>query len=923
MKKLIQLFLLLFLLYGTDTIVRAQVTVPVREGKPWAYWWWMGSAITREGIKQNLEAYARAGMGGLHIIPIYGVKGFESQYISYLSPQWMEMLQYTVQEAGRLNMGIDMSMGTGWPFGGKQVTREAAAKKFMVREFVIPAGKPFSYPIKTDPTHKEALLQVASLYTAQNEFIQDVTGTVDPQGNIHIKSAAQLRKLVVLYSVPTGQKVKRAAPGGEGLVLDYFSKDALQHYTTSFQEAFEQFKTDKYKVRSFYNDSYEVYGANWTDNFLQEFSKRRGYDFSRYIHLLNDTVFSEQGTRVLTDYQETISDLLLENFTQPWAVWVKERGLITRNQAHGSPGNILDYYAAVDIPETESFGSKQFDIPLYRLDKDFDEKRFGKPNRLTMKFASSAANISGKPLVSAETSTWLGDHFKVAPSQIKPLLDEQFTAGVNHIFFHGITYSPPDIPWPGWLFYASTNYAPSSHFWNYMPEITGYISRIQSVMQQTRPDNNVLLYFPIYDLWSKPKGKSMIQLLDVHYASNEWLLNASVGKTGQVLLDKGYQFDYISDRQLQALEANTRGELLTNANIPYQTLVIPACTHMPLETMKAIVRLVEKGVEVVFVENVPQRIPGFHNYASREGEMKQLQARLKASKNTIIISPLQTLTQDLMNIGVQRESLADQQLSFIRKNHAEGKVYFVTNLHNRFTADTIQLNTSAQSVELYNPLMQEKGLVPFKQAGAKSIKLYLTLAPGQSCIITTYAKKQAGNNYVYQLPDEAAPISLQGNWNLTFTTGEPAIPAAVTTSQLTSWTTLGDSLTQYFSGTGVYTLQFTLPATATLSKGFLLDLGDVREMAQVTINGQNIGKVWSLPYRLYIKPGILKKENTLQIAVTNLSANRIRYMDKQKVEWKKFHEINFVNIRYEPFDAAKWEPVVSGLLGPVQLIPLK
>jgi hypothetical protein len=94
-------------------------------------------------------------------------------------------------------------------------------------------------------------------------------------------------------------------------------------------------------------------------------------------------------------------------------------------------------------------------------------------------------------------------------------------------------------------------------------------------------------------------------------------------------------------------------------------------------------------------------------------------------------------------------------------------------------------------------------------------------------------------------------------------------------------------------------------------------------MAQVTLNGTALGKVWSLPFRVYVKPGILKKQNILQIAVTNLSANHIRYLDTQKVEWKKFHEINFVNIRYEPFDAAKWEPVESGLLGLVKLIPLK
>jgi hypothetical protein len=203
------------------------------------------------------------------------------------------------------------------------------------------------------------------------------------------------------------------------------------------------------------------------------------------------------------------------------------------------------------------------------------------------------------------------------------------------------------------------------------------------------------------------------------------------------------------------------------------------------------------------------------------------------------------------------------------------------------------------------------------------VKLYLSLAPGQSCLITTYDHKRTGNPWVYQLPKQAEPIILQGKWNIAFTKGEPKLPASTTTEKLTSWTTWDDSTAQFFSGTATYSLQFSIPAKTDVSKGFLLDLGDVREMAQVTLNGTALGKVWSLPFRVYVKPGILKKQNILQIAVTNLSANHIRYLDTQKVEWKKFHEINFVNIRYEPFDAAKWEPVESGLLGLVKLIPLK
>jgi hypothetical protein len=178
MHRLFQL-LSIFILFQANTLSYAQIATPVREGKPWAYWWWMGSAVTKEGIRQNLEAYAKAGIGGLHNIPIYGAKGYESQYVSCLSPQWMDIVQYTVQEAGRLNMGIDMSMGTGWPFGGAMVDKTATAKKFVVKEFALPAGKAFNSFLKPDSTNKDASLQTLSLYDAGGKFTHDLTRDLD------------------------------------------------------------------------------------------------------------------------------------------------------------------------------------------------------------------------------------------------------------------------------------------------------------------------------------------------------------------------------------------------------------------------------------------------------------------------------------------------------------------------------------------------------------------------------------------------------------------------------------------------------------------------------------------------------------------------------------------------------------------------
>ena len=410
--------------------------------KPWAYWWWMGSAVNEKDISSNLQDFAAAGFGGMHIIPIYGVKGEETNFIQYLSPKWVAMLEFTVQEAKRLHLGIDMTLGTGWPYGGSHVLEKDAAKLFKIK-----------------------------------------------------KQGDQL----VLDMQPTNQKVKRAAPGGEGLVLDHFDKDAVQRYFQPFDAIFSK---NNIGVRAFYNDSYEVYGANWTTNFFEKFKAKRGYDLNVHLDVMAlDSAKTDREKRIWADYNQTLADLLLEDFTKPLVDFTHKHHKVLRNEAHGSPANVLDLYAASDVPESEFFGSLPYNIPNYQQDPDFSSKRFGSPDELLLKLASSAANVSGKPLVSSETATWLGNHFKVSLKQIKPIIDQSFIGGINHVFFHGVPYSPPNAVFPGWLFYASTNFNQQSHFWKTLPQLNGYIERCQTLLQNAKSDNDVLLYFPLVDKW--------------------------------------------------------------------------------------------------------------------------------------------------------------------------------------------------------------------------------------------------------------------------------------------------------------------------------------------------------------------------------------------------------------------------------------
>jgi len=868
--------------------------------------------VTKTGITENLEDMHTAGIGGVHIIPIYGEKGDEANYVTYLSPEWMELLKHTIREAKRLGMGVDMTNGTGWPFGGPSVSSSDAAKVFQVKAIQITdSANVHDYQKAND----QASLIALAGYDEKGNYT-DITSKVDSKGHIHWGKDPKPMKVYAAFQGPTQQKVKRSAPGGEGLVIDYFSNPAISNYMKVFEDAFKTSEIEKGDIRSFYNDSYEVYGANWTTDFLSEFRKRRGYDLLPYLNFLADTSDLEIRPRVVADYCETISDLLYNGFTANWVKKSHEIGMLTRNQAHGSPGNLLDLYALADIPETESFGASGFSIPGLRQDPDFEENRFGRPNPLTMKFASSAANIAGRNLVSSESTTWLGDHFKVALSQIKPQIDELFISGINHVFFHGTTYSPKEKPFPGRLFYASTNYGPSSHFWKELPALTGYIANCQTILQNTESDNDILLYFPIHEVWRKQKNELFIRLFDVH-KSKDWLQNSSFGNLAQRLWNTGYTFDYISDRMLDGL--TVENGTLISGNARYKVIVVPFIQHIPIGTLKRLKDLAGKGATIIFEKNIPTDVPGMFDYEKKRVVAETIKADMlsRSSKIRVSINIPETLSEK----DIYAEEMAKKGLEFIRKHSGDSTIYFITNLSDQFSEDWIQLATKAKTVTIYDPGIEKRGNAAIK-AKEKGTEIYLQLLPGQSCILTCMNEKTDTKEWIYQQAEPENSIAIQGNWLLTPTQGAPELPAPVTADHLGTWTTLGEKY-QTYSGKVVYSNTFDIPAKLLSGNGFLLDLGVVRETARVRINGIDLGLVWCLPNQIVVPGGIIHKKNTIEIEVTNLTFNRIIALDKQNANWKNFNEINFVNIRYQPYDASNEKPLDSGLMTYPSLIPLK
>lgn len=889
--------------------------------KPWTRWWWMGNAVDEKGLDKQLTTLHKAGFGGVEIVPIYGAKGFEKQYLTYLSPEWMKMLQFTTNKSKSLNMGVDMSVGTGWPIGGPQVDEQDAATKMIVQTYEINPNEKFSDKIilkdEKQKNLKTVKLDIVTAYNEKNEAIV-LTDKINADGTLNWKPGLGKWTVYAVFVGKTLQKVKRAAPGGEGYTLDHFSPDATKDYLKTFDKAFGN---SNYGIRSFFNDSYEVYNADWTPDFLNEFKKRRGYDLSPFIKYLVSNEENEIAGRVKSDYRETLNELILNNFTKDFTNWAHSKNSKNTNQAHGSPGNLLDLYAAVDIPESETFGSSIFEIPGLKRDTA-DIQKSDMPDFNMLKFASSAANVTGKKLTSNETFTWLTEHFKTSWSQAKPEVEQVFLSGINHVFYHGTTYTPADVQFPGWLFYASVNFVPENSLWPHLKGLNSYIERTQSVLQSGKSDNELLMYWPVYDQWASPKGKDVT--FKVHNVE-KWLVPTPMYENMNKLSKMGYSLDMISDKMIGESKSENQKIQFSKEGSAYQVLIIPELTYLPESTLKSIIDLAQNGASIIF-QNEPKDIPGNFEVEKRRTQLKSLWNQIplqnqtgtlkfaNVGKGKILLSS--DVAKALEYLKIEREKLTDTGLKFVRRQFDGGKYYYIVNHTSKEINQNIPLNFVGKQVTLMNP---ENGNYGLAKTQNNSVKVQLK--SGESLIIKNTEDIYTSIPNWYYAEKTDAPILLHQPWQLTFKEGGPELPKTQTLNKLQPWTNFTeDASTQSFSGTGVYTT--TLKFKKKNADDYLLKFDKLYESAKVIVNGQDAGIVWSLPFEINIGKYLKKGRNTIQIEVCNLMANRIRDMDQKKIQWRNYHEINFVNINYKPFDASNWKVQPSGLDGEIQLIPI-
>jgi hypothetical protein len=701
-------------------------------------------------------------------------------------------------------------------------------------------------------------------------------------------------------------------------------------------------------------DSLEVYGADWTADFVAEFQKRRGYDLSPLLPALWHEA-GEVTPHVRHDAHLTLSELNLERFFAPLVAWAEKRGMKARIQAHGAPSDVMQAYGLAHIPEGENiFLGDRYQVNLRHR-----------------RLASSAAHLYGKPLASSETYTWLRTPlFVTTLEQMKPATDAVLLDGLNHIVNHGYSYSPPEAGEPGWYFYASTEANHTNTWWRHYPYLARYVQRACALLQHGEAVNPVALYLPLADLYAQFGAGGLHIDVEAEGLLEAALLNG--------LRQAGYDFDLVHDHALAAL-ARVEGGELRAGTARYPVVIVPNVRFMPPESAERLAALARAGGHVIFVSRVPEGAAGLEAREERSARVRRvvhelfsgeprMDAVARVGNGTAALVPStaaalrrlgSVLPADFRIVEPDAQAAARaaavESVGFVHRRAGAVDYYFVANVSANAQPLRVAFAVGHRTPERWDP---ETGEVQsplvhehVTSAGRGFTEVELHLAPFESCFVVfgnanerplvtsarwpgrlqltrrgskvelggvlpangDYRVRLAsGRERVVTVADLPSAIEVAGPWSLRLGDTPP-----VTLPRLVSWDTLEQG--RGYSGWARYEADVEVGAWPA-DVEWALDLGTVHETAQASLNGQDLGAAWKGLRRVRCGSALRPGSNRVVVEVANLWIHHMAA--RPTPDWRDVEET--YGIRWGRYGEVKPEKMPpAGLLGPVRLVPLR
>lgn len=716
----------------------------------------------------------------------------------------------------------------------------------------------------------------------------DLTAKMNADGTLNWTPPAGKWKIIRFGYSLTGKKNHPASPEATGLEVDKLDaqalKDYFENYLNQYKDATGGLMGSK-GLQYLVTDSYEAEQETWTPKMAEEFQKRRGYSLLPWMPVLTgqivkNTAASEQ---FLWDWRKTFSELIAENYYDQLTNILATYGMKRYSESHEN--GRLYLVDGMDVKRTAAVPMSAMWVYTGTGGSTYEMAQ------ADIRESASVAHIYGQNLVAAESLTasgMEGNAWSYSPESLKPTADLELASGLNRFVIHTSAHQPVDDKIPGVGLFIFGQWFNRHETWaNQAKAWTDYLARSSYMLQQGKFVADVVYYY----------GED----------------NNITGLFGSKLPDipEGYGYDFINPHALINLLSVRDGKLVTPSGMSYRVLVLDSNSRkMSLPVLRKIAQLVKAGATISGVKPAEAA-----SLTDNQQEFDRLVNEIWGSGNTKVITgkPLSEVLPAL-NIApdfIYSKPQIDTKLLYVHRNLADEDIYWINNRNNRTEDLEATFRIAGKVPELWHPETGQTETLSYSIAnGITKVKLHLV---PNDAVFVLFREKATQTAVALPLVREKQVAAINGAWTVSFQKGRGA-PESATFEQLGSYTENADAGIKYFSGTATYTKTITADKSWFANNAQLwLDLGKVKNLAEIIVNGQSLGIVWKQPFRVNVTGALKAGDNKVEIKVTNLWVNRLIGDTQPGVT-------NKITYTTMPFYKADSPLLPSGLLGPVQVI---
>lgn len=713
---------------------------------------------------------------------------------------------------------------------------------------------------------------------ATNDVI-DLTGKMQPDGTLNWTAPSGTWEVVRLGYSLTGRQNHPASPEATGLEVDKLDKEAVRKYINTYLDMYKDATGGLMGARGLQYmvlDSYEAGHMNWTKDMPQEFQKRRGYSLVKYLPVLTGRVINsvEESEKFLWDFRKTIGEMIAENHYDVIGEELHKRGMKRYTESH--EGGRIYLADGMDVKRNAEIPMSAMWTPGSLAGGSDEEVR----SEGDIREAASVANIYGQNIVAAESMTSVGRPFQEYPERLKRTADLEFASGLNRFVIHTSVHQPLDDKKPGFSLGPFGQYFTRQETWAEVggKAWMGYLGRSSYMLQQ---------------------GKNIADILYLYGENTNITL---VCKDKLPNIPAGYEFDFVNSSALLNVINAQNGKLVAKSGNSYNVLMLDESTKfMTLPVLKKIKTLVDAGIKVIGTK--PEKSPSL---ADNEAEFQKIANEIWTKPNVISFD----------KTNLQPDVIVSKTNNKILFRHRQiqspaTEIYWLDNRSDNPTDAEVSFRVTGKVPELWNPVTAKIEKVSYQIKDGRTIVPLKFESWGAFFIV--FGNTSANNaSYTKPATTETTLTTVSTPWKITFPVQGKDVTSNVST--LSSWSESSDTDIKYFSGTATY--ENTFKVNSPINGTYVLELGDVKNIAEVFVNGKNMGVVWKKPFKIDITEAVKAGKNSIQIKVTNTWVNRLVGDAQPDVKQKT----TFTTM---PFYRANSPLVPSGLIGEVKINVVK